>query len=478
MKRPFFLKLFISYCVMIIALTCLILFASFELLKRYTIENSAASLVNTAWAVANQLTPLLEQQNNTQINTITKDLGRKLSTRITVISPMGEVIADSENDPHKMDNHLSRPEIVAALKKTTGSSYRFSQTMKENRLYTAVVSKNAQGKVMGIIRLSLQIKSVQDQIQKLAFHILKIDTVILLFSLCVALIISRRLTHPLHELVNATRRLAKQDFDTKIKLHSQDEYTELAESFNDMMAQLKQSFQTLAQQKEELDGIIAFKKDFVSNISHELRTPLTAINGFIETLEELTDTDAKHYLDIIKNNTARLTTIVEDLLTISELESKLSTLDLEPINVAEMIQNILPLFENRLQSKGLTLKKELAPVTIMGDRFRLEQALINLIDNAIKYTDNGTITITAYQAENTVVIEVADTGHGISENHLPRIFERFYVVDKSRSRKLGGTGLGLSIVKHIVLLHHGEINVQSIPQQGTRFSLIFHSKEG
>ena len=215
------------------------------------------------------------------------------------------------------------------------------------------------------------------------------------------------------------------------------------------------------------------KKDFVVNVSHELRTPLTAIKGFVDTLEETVDGTNKHYVEIIKRHTDRLVNIVKDLLTLSELEERETVLALEDVNPEELIRRISLLFEPRMREKGLVWTWNIEPniSSIKADSFKLEQALINLIDNAIKYTERGTVTLSLKNRNGHIVIEMSDTGIGIPEEHLSRIFERFYVVDKSRSKRLGGTGLGLSIVKHIVLLHNGTIDVQSIPSHGTTFSI-------
>ena len=214
------------------------------------------------------------------------------------------------------------------------------------------------------------------------------------------------------------------------------------------------------------------KKDFVSNVSHELRTPLTAIKGFVETLEETTNNDEnKHYLNIIKRHTDRVINIVEDLLLLSELEEESSGLEFEEVNLEDLIENILKIFDQRLREKNLALKFNAdgnLPL-IKADPFKLEQVFINLIDNAINYTERGEVMISISQNDKGLITEIQDTGICIPKEHLSRIFERFYVVDKSRSRKLGGTGLGLSIVKHIVLQHNGKIDVKNIPGTGTKF---------
>lgn len=216
------------------------------------------------------------------------------------------------------------------------------------------------------------------------------------------------------------------------------------------------------------------KRDLVSSVSHELRTPLTAIKGFLETLEEEGDEGLRqHSLRVIKRHVDRLTNLVDDLLILSELESEEARLQKQEVNLKEVLEEVLPLFEARRVEKGLSLHVEISPdlPNFKADPFRLGQVLFNLLDNAVKYTERGEIRISATKKGEAVQIEVADTGIGIPEEHLTRIFERFYVVDKSRSRLLGGTGLGLSIVKHIVLLHGGEINVESSPGVGTRFTI-------
>jgi len=223
----------------------------------------------------------------------------------------------------------------------------------------------------------------------------------------------------------------------------------------------------------ELRRVEKIKKDFVVNVSHELRTPLTAIKGFVETMEEDVDEKNRGYLAIIKRNTDRLINIVADLLLLSELEEKGAALTLGACDLKLMLEQMRKIFEPRLREKGLSLTIEADPALpdITADAFKLEQVFVNLLDFAIKYTETGGITIRLVPRNGQVLIEVQDTGSGIPREHLPRIFERFYVVDASRSKQLGGTGLGLSIVKHIILLHNGSIEADSTPGQGTLFSI-------
>jgi two-component system phosphate regulon sensor histidine kinase PhoR len=224
----------------------------------------------------------------------------------------------------------------------------------------------------------------------------------------------------------------------------------------------------------ELRKLAIIKKDFVLNISHELRTPLTAIKGFLETMEEELPAESQTYLEVIKRNTERLIRIVQDLLTLSKLEHS-HELELEELDLAKLVSNIISIFDDDIKKKGLKIAVDLEEdiPKISLDRFKIEQVFINLIDNAIKYTEEGEISISITKLDRMIHIVVSDSGIGIAKQHLARIFERFYVVDKSRSRRMSSTGLGLAIVKHIVYLHKGTISVNSEPEEGTKFHIKF-----
>ncbi len=220
------------------------------------------------------------------------------------------------------------------------------------------------------------------------------------------------------------------------------------------------------------------KKDLVANMSHELKTPITAINGYVKTLLEIeNDNEKRRFLQIIDRNVERILNVVNNLLLLSELEI-MKKLNKEDVDLEEMIKDIFSMFYPKLKEKGISFLVQIdkSARLIKADRFRLEQALINIIDNAVKYTEKGRITVRAFCKKEEVEIEISDTGPGIPEEHISRIFERFYVVDRSRSRKIGGTGLGLSIAKHIIELHKGRIIVDSIPQKGTTFHIFLPLK--
>jgi len=571
MKRSIFLKIFHGYLLIIFLLFVSILLFAFHTIKNHYIDTLAYNLEKLGIALEPRIIPFLETQRYEELDSLVKKLGGKIDVRITIVDREGLVLADSEKDPQKMENHRDRPEIREAFRGETGKSMRYSITMKENMLYVALpIEKD--GKIVGVLRESLFLKQIHNLLNKLKTRVFFISLFIVIFSVLGALFISRTLCLPIKKLSKASETLASGNFDVRVFLKNRDELRELADNFNYMAEKINETFTDLNLQKEELRNIISsiqeglmviekssritrvnesikkiihaeeiegklyweiltlksvklsdlikkamemkmsikeeveiddkiylcgityvvakdeiivilyditelkkyekMKRDFVANVSHELRTPLTAIYGYLETLEEDAKDIQKDYVQIIKKHTQRLTNIVQDLLILSELEQK-RKIEFEYVKLKKIVENVLTIYERKAIEKGLKLKLTIEDNIdkIKGDSFQLEQLLINLIDNAIKYTEKDCIEILASKEKDFIKLEVRDTGIGIPEKDLPRIFERFYVVDKSRSRKLGGTGLGLSIVKHIVMLHNGKIDVKSTQGKGTIFTI-------
>ncbi len=570
MKRSIFFKIFGGYFLLTVALSGLIVLISSYLIRDYQVERTARELRDIAAVVGTGLTqqPFAEGKTSS-IDHSVKQLGKQINIRITLVDPEGKVIADSEEDPQKMENHRTRTEIAQAFEGNTGRFLRYSETLGQQMLYVAIpIHKD--GKTLYVVRASKFLKDIKIVSRELNARILQISIIILILALVAAFIFARTIYGPIRELTSAIRRVAGHDFSVRVLLKQQDELKEVADSFNDMTDEMQGLFSELTRQKEELNSIISslqegllvldgeervlftneslkavtgrdlengklywevirepginelinkiradrrnyveeitingliflcsatfltskeeivlvfhditeirklekIKSDFVLNVSHELRTPLTSIKGFIDTMDEgeLSD-EQRGYLAIIKRNTARLINVVTDLLVLSRLEEKNLALELEPVDVPDLIERVLKIFEEQIREKGFSVEVRAAEglLPVMGDAFKLEQVFVNLFDNAVKYTDTGGIAVEMETRGSDVVISVADTGPGIPPQHLNRIFERFYVVDKSRSKKLGGTGLGLSIVKHIILLHNGKISVESTPGQGTKF---------
>lgn len=227
--------------------------------------------------------------------------------------------------------------------------------------------------------------------------------------------------------------------------------------------------------RDVTDRVLSKKResDLVSNIAHEFKTPLTAIRGAIEAIEE--GGELERFLPMIKRNADRLIKIASDLLLLYEAETFKSP-EIEAVNLKNLVEGIVELFLGRAKERGLSIVLDLPEeeVVMNGDRLLLESAIINLVDNAIKYNvDGGRIIIRLFRSGKELFLEVEDTGVGIPKEHIPFIFDKFYVVDRSRSRRFGGAGLGLSLVRSVVSLHGGRIDVQSELGRGSKFTMVF-----
>lgn len=232
----------------------------------------------------------------------------------------------------------------------------------------------------------------------------------------------------------------------------------------------------------ELRRLEKVRKDFVANVSHELRTPITAIRGYAETLQSGALKDpvaAPKMVDIIHRQAERLSELVEDLLELSRLESRQTQLSEKPVELAEATQRALEAVRPKARLRGTSIEVQITPgLFALGDQRAIEQVLLNLIDNGVKYSPpNGHVWVSAARRDGHVLVQVKDDGPGIEARHLSRVFERFYRVDKGRSREMGGTGLGLSIVKHLVTTMKGDVRCESAPGQGSTFSVELPAPE-
>lgn len=225
----------------------------------------------------------------------------------------------------------------------------------------------------------------------------------------------------------------------------------------------------------EIKKLEKMRSEFAANVSHELRTPLTSIKGFVETLREGALEDrriADKFLEIIDLETDRLSRLINDILTLSEIEGLKGDIKFAPEKISDIVEEVVYMLKNQAEEKNIAVSYRVEPIDLVmnTNRDRIKQMLLNLVENGIKYTGTGgRVDINVYTKDKEVVFSVKDNGIGIPEEHIPRLFERFYRVDKSRSRKLGGTGLGLAIVKHIVNSFNGTITVNSQVKKGTEF---------
>ncbi len=412
--------------------------------------------------------------NSDSLQTLIEQAARDAGVRITVIDDTGRVTADS--DPitrHKpLENHLNREEVQMALRSLDGFGFavRYSASVGRDLIYAAYKSPHR-----GFIRIARDAAFLENLVWHVRFVFGLIAVVSLVFLVFFTQYLAKRITRPLGALVEAAGEIKRGNYNLTIPAATGDEIGELAARFNEMAAQVRSDI-------EKLKLVQEIRKDFVANASHELRTPVSSIRGYVETLLDGAMEDgqvSRRFLERALSNVIRLETIVNDMLDLSRLESRDRGLSLRYFDVAAIIRNVLAEFDDAAVRKQLTLVLESslpAGYSLMADPYQFEKALINLVENAIKYTDAGHVKVRAFEDHDDFVMSVEDTGTGIRAEDIPRIFERFYRVDKGRSRQLGGSGLGLSIVKHIMEIHHGQVSVASEVGRGTTFTLRFPAK--
>jgi two-component system, OmpR family, phosphate regulon sensor histidine kinase PhoR len=572
--------------IMLVSLTAVAWYAS-SALRTFDLEQTKADLEARALLVEDLFQSKIVKSDFQQIDALCKELGQKASTRITVILPSGKVAGDSDESPQKMDNHADRPEVIEALAGRTGSTERYSYTLKESRMYVAVPLKQDE-KIIGVLRASVSMSVVDRAVAGIQMRIAMGGIMIAVLMAAISLWISRRITRPLEHLRIGAKRFARGNLTHKLPLTGSQEISDLADALNQMAMELDEKIRDIVQQRNEreailssmIEGVLAVdaqerlirlnqtaarligvdaaraqgrmlqevvrnldlqqlvanvlatqkpqedeillhdngggerylhahgtilrdarekeagalvvlhevtrlkklekvRRDFVANVSHELRTPVTSIKGFVETLLDgamNNPQELQRFLQIVATQTDRLNAIIEDLLTLSRIEQETEKAEivLSPGSIRNVLCTAIEVCQMKASDKNIrielncdeTLQAQINPPL-------LEQAIINLIDNAVKYSPPGqTIQLGASSTDDGILIQVRDHGCGIGREHLPRIFERFYRVDKARSRKLGGTGLGLAIVKHIAQAHGGRASVESTLGEGSAFFIF------
>jgi two-component system phosphate regulon sensor histidine kinase PhoR len=363
---------------------------------------------------------------------------RESGYRITFVDPSGTVLGDSKAGTGyvDMENHGDREEIIEAVQTGAGGSDRESKTFGREYLYAAEIGDGDPDRVF-VTRIAMEVNKadiIMDQAIKSA---LLSSLIGIVFAAILALFYSKRLTRPVREM---ERRLTR-TMDENRKAEN-------------------------------------IRREFVANVTHELKTPLTSIAGFVETIRDDKSIDEKtrdRFLDIISIESARLGRLIDDILIISDIESGRETNTEGDIDVVEAISEVAEVFAPLAKEAGIGILFDYSYEMHMGgnaDRFK--QMMANLIENAVKYSNaDSEIRITAAKESGRIRISVKDEGIGISEEHMGRLFERFFRVDKSRSKAVGGTGLGLAIVKHIAALFDAEIEVKSKPGEGSEFTVVF-----
>ncbi len=369
--------------------------------------------------------------------------------RITLIDPDGNVRYDNRVDTQTLDNHAARPEVMGAWTCGEGESIRRSSTVGQNTFNYAILLQN--GDVLRVSQLSHSVWSLF--FTAMPYFILLVAAAV---ALCVLL--SRYLTR---SLVAPIEELGK---------HMDD--MEDVETYEE----LKPFVQTIRNQHEAIMESAQMRQEFTANVSHELKTPLTAISGYSELIENgmADEQDITRFAAGIHKNAKRLLTLINDTIRLSELDAA-SEVPFETLNLYDIAATSVDMLQINAENHDVSLYLEGESCEMKGDRQMMEELLYNLCDNAIRYNNkDGKVWIrVSREAAGEVCLQVKDTGIGIPKEHQERIFERFYRVDKSRSKSTGGTGLGLAIVKHIVVKHGARLELDSTVGKGTTIRIFF-----
>jgi two-component system phosphate regulon sensor histidine kinase PhoR len=459
-----FLKLILGvFCVLLIAGVSVDYFATEVTRKTYT-QNLTQQLTEKARALAVALDDPAA---------LTAEKARALEAaaggRITIVRADGKVLADSEANAAGMENHRSRPELVAALAGRAGADIRRSATIGVSFLYVATPIGG------GAIRIAVPLAEIDRQIARFRWKILASTGLAFLPALFIAGLLARFLSRRFAAITAYAAELARGNFRARLPGGDSSEFGQLVRTLNETAEHLQRAVEQLEREHAELEKVERVRKDFVTNVSHELRTPLASIQGYTETLLDGAIDEPAHnrrFLGIIRHNAERLTRITEDLLTLSRIEQKRQQFEFDSHPVAMLLADAIDLMRPLAEKHSIRLELEPAPVDafVRCDSEAVSQILSNLLDNAIKYTHaGGRIVVGAALRGGFVEFQVRDTGIGIPAEDLTRLFERFYRVDKARSREMGGTGLGLSIVKHLVSAQGGAARVESRVGEGSTF---------
>jgi len=422
-------------------------------------------LRSNALLLGNILEEDLLQRRPDQLQQHAQELSKELGLQITILDDTGQLLASSTTAPAANNRYAEQPEIRDALKYGFGQSTQLDEQTGRILKHVAVKVERS-GRPLGVVRLSVPLAELQLEVQLIYRVVLLGAAAAIVLGVIAAYFLSRRISSPIRQMQRTAERIARGDLSQRISIKSQDELGELAKALNTMADELQQKMQHL----ERMNRI---RTDFVANVSHELKTPLTLIKGYVETLEDRALEDpvkVRRFVRIIREHADRLGNIVEDLLTLSELEQSHGRIQKQPFDLKKLIEDVILGFGHAIEDKHhrLEIIAQGDNFEISADRDKIEQLFVNLIDNAIKYTnEHGQITIRLDGRAEEICVSVQDNGIGIPRKDLDRVFERFYRVDKARSRRLGGTGLGLGIAKHIVLAHHGDIRLESQLGRGT-----------
>ena len=387
---------------------------------------------------------IVEGQEESEISRIKEE-----NLRLTWIKDTGEVLFDNDVDIKGMTNHLERPEIAAALKYGKGEVTRRSETMQRNTYYYAVRLEDG-----SVLRVSREADSIYSFLGSVFPLMATILAGLVIWCIIVAHFMTKSIIRPIEKLA--------EDLDG----------TNLDYTYKEMIPIIEK----IRGQHTDILKASTMRRAFTANISHELKTPLTAISGYAELMENgiIEESQMRVFAEKINKNSNRLLNLIDDVLRLSQLDETETSPVMEYFDLLAAAEFCVEGISDFAQQNNVSITCSGEPVTIHANRDMIEELINNLCVNAVRYNKkNGEVRVNVQTESDRPVLTVEDTGIGIPREHQARIFERFYRVDKSRSKKSGGTGLGLAIVKHIVELHNATITLDSTVGEGTRIRILF-----
>ncbi|WP_139114491.1 MULTISPECIES: sensor histidine kinase [Lysinibacillus] len=381
----------------------------------------------------------------------------KENTDVVITDKTGKILAASH--PH--------PEIQAYIKNSEDNVPYNGKVLQgdwqEEKYISTISPIQKQQTTIGYVFMFQNTDSIHALMERLNRHFLIVGIISGVVTIAVIIVLSRKLAFPLVQMKEATLKMSKGDFTVALSTNGKDELSDLSNAI-----------QLLS---DDLHHLREERKEFLSSIAHELRTPLTFIKGYTDILykRDLTERDRQKYLGIIIEETNRLSRLIKDLFDLAKMDENSFVIDKESLHLDKFLANIETKLSPAFQEKQIHFFVQCEEgLTLMADSARLEQIILNLLNNALTYCSSGDSTsIIVKRHSRYLQISIKDTGKGIPKKDLPYIFERFYRVEKSRTRALGGSGLGLAIVKELVHAHGGEVTVFSEENKGTTFELLF-----
>ena len=473
----------VTYILIVVAVLAIITLSVTTYLGKYFLNIRYQEQTDTLKSCASSLLPYMEDMDPDFVNGVLSDYARESNGRMLFIDQSGCVQADSFSTLNGTVPYSEEIEAVLSGEQDTMVGYH-KQTLsptaitKDNEFinkshgsvwvgyYThAVISS---GEQKGVLVLSAPVQDIVDNVSEVTLWLSVFSLVFTLIVSAITFFLSNNLTLSIRKFNRAIAKMSGGDFSVRVDENEIAEFGELAKAFNMM--------------SEKLENLDASRNQFVSDASHELKTPLASMKILSESLIDQPDVPKEVYQEFmgdINNEVDRLSLVINDLLTLVKTDKGADTLCLNSVDLSKLIRKITGTLAPLARKKHITVSYEYVDTVLMGDELRLQQVFTNLIDNAIKYSPEDTVvSVSLTQSLNNAIITVQDQGIGMAPEDVSRIFERFYRVDKGRSRQAGGTGLGLSIVKQIVEQHGGSIEVKSVINEGTTFTVTLPLNQG